>query len=54
MNDVVAEKLIQKVINLMEEVHDVNLIVRGIAPPREIVNKIHERIDAVYTAIKQI
>ncbi|HEV3325856.1 MAG TPA: hypothetical protein VG052_09625 [Puia sp.] len=54
MNDTVAEKLTQKVINLIEEVNDVNLVVRGIAPPQETVNRIHERIEAMYMAIKLI
>jgi len=36
MNDLVAEKLVQKVINLMEEVNDVNIVVRGITPPQRV------------------
>jgi hypothetical protein len=54
MNDLVVEKLIQKVINLTEEVNDVNLVVRGITPPQAIVNKIHERIDVILASIQQI
>src|ERR1700722_16860664 len=54
MNDAVAEKLVQNVINLIGEVHDVNMVVRGIAPPQAIVNKIHERIDASLAGIQQI
>lgn len=54
MNDLIVEKLVQKVINLMGEVNDVNIVVRGISPPQEVVNKIHERIDALLAAIQQI
>jgi hypothetical protein len=54
MNDTVVEKLVQKVINLTEEVNDVNIVVRGITPPQAIVNKIHERIDALLAGIQQI
>jgi len=54
MNDAVAEKLVQKVINLTEEVNDVNIVVRGIAPPQAIVNKIHERIDLLLAGTQQI
>jgi predicted nucleic acid-binding Zn-ribbon protein len=54
MNDAVAEKLVQRVINLIEEVNDVNLVVRGITPPQAIVNKIHERIDILLAGIQQI
>jgi hypothetical protein len=51
MNDVIVEKLIQKVINLTDEVNDVNIQVRRLSPPQEIINKIHERLDAIHTAI---
>jgi len=54
MNDVVAEKLTQKVTNMIDEVTDVNLIVRRIQPPQETINKIHERIDAMQAAVRQI
>jgi uncharacterized protein YllA (UPF0747 family) len=54
MNDLVVEKLIQKVITFTEEVNDVNIVVRGITPPQAIVNKIHERIDVMVAAIQQI
>jgi regulator of protease activity HflC (stomatin/prohibitin superfamily) len=50
MNDVMVEKLIQKVINLTDEVNDVNIQVRRLSPPQEIINKIHERIDAIHAA----
>jgi len=54
MNDLVVEKLVEKVISLTGEVNDVNMVVRGITPPQAIVNKIHERIDVILAAIQQI
>jgi chromosome segregation ATPase len=54
MNDAVVEKMIQQVANLVGEVNDVNILVRRMSPSAETVNKIHERIDAMYTAIRQI
>jgi chromosome segregation ATPase len=54
MNEAVVEKLVQKVINLIGEVNDVNIVVRGIAPPQEVVNKIHERIDVLVAGMQQI
>jgi regulator of protease activity HflC (stomatin/prohibitin superfamily) len=51
MNDMIVEKLIQKVINLTDEVNDMNIQVRRLSPPQEIINKIHERLDAIHTAI---
>ena len=49
MNDIVAEKLAQKVANLIEEVTEVNLLVRRLSPPQETINKIHERIQIIQT-----
>src|SRR5580692_9349862 len=54
MNEMIVDKLVEKVINLIGEVNDVNLVVRGISPPQEVVNKIHERIDVLVAAIQQI
>jgi hypothetical protein len=54
MNDILVEKLTQKVINLTEEVNDVNIQVRRLSPPQEVVNRIHERLDAIHAAIGHI
>jgi chromosome segregation ATPase len=54
MNDVTAEKLVLKVTNLVEEVNDVNLLVRRIPPPQETINKIHERIEATQAAVREM
>ncbi|HLI92971.1 MAG TPA: hypothetical protein VKU83_05160 [Puia sp.] len=54
MNDIVAEKLVQKVTNLMDEVTDVNLLVRRIPPPQETINKISDRIDAIHVSVGEI
>ena len=54
MNDAVAEKLVQKVINMLEEMSDLNIQVRRLTPTQETFNRINERIDAMLGAIKQI
>jgi hypothetical protein len=54
MNDAVAEKLVQKVINMLEEMSDLNIQVRRLTPSQETFNRISERIDAMLGAIKQI
>jgi septal ring factor EnvC (AmiA/AmiB activator) len=53
MNDAVAEKLVQKVINMLEEMSDLNIQVRRLTPTQETFNRINERIDAILGAIKQ-
>jgi chromosome segregation ATPase len=54
MNDAVAEKLVLKVINMLEEMSDLNIQVRRLAPSQETFNRINERIDAILGAIRQI
>jgi len=54
MSDVVVEKLTQKVSNFLEEVSEVNMLIRRQEPTRETLNKINERVDAIATAIGQI
>jgi DNA repair exonuclease SbcCD ATPase subunit len=54
MNDTVAEKLVQKVINMLEEMSDLNIQVRRLTPTQETFNRINERIDAILGAVRQI
>jgi chromosome segregation ATPase len=54
MSDVVVEKLTQKVANMLEEISEVNILVRRQELTRETLNKINERIDAICRAIGQI
>lgn len=54
MSDVVTEKLTQRVINLIDEVGDVNMLVRRLPPAQETLNKINERNDAIHAAIVHI
>jgi chromosome segregation ATPase len=54
MSDVVVEKLTQKVSNFLEEVSEVNMLIRRQEPTRETLNKINERVDAIAMAIGQI
>jgi hypothetical protein len=54
MSDVVTEKFTQNVINLVEEVTEVNILVRRLDLTKETLNRINERNDAIHTAIVQI
>ncbi len=54
MNDVVTEKLTQKVVNLVEEVTEVNILVRRLDSTKETLNKINERNYAIHAAIVHI
>ena len=54
MSDVVTEKLTQRVINLIDEVGDVNMLVRRLPPAQETLNRINERNDAIHAAIVHI
>jgi hypothetical protein len=54
MSDVVTEKLTQKVVNLVEEVTEVNILIRRLDSTKETMNKINERNDAILGSIVQI
>lgn len=54
MSDLVVEKFTQKVANMLEEISEVNIVVRRQELTRETLNKINERIDAISRAIGQI
>src|SRR5580704_10031819 len=54
MGELVVEKLTQKVSNLLDEVGDVNILIRRMTPTQETLNRINERVDAVFAALKQI
>jgi chromosome segregation ATPase len=54
MGELVLEKLIQKVSNMLEEIGDVNILVRRMTPTQETLNRINERVDAVLAALKQL
>jgi chromosome segregation ATPase len=54
MSDIVTEKLTQRVINLIDEVGDVNMLVRRLPPAQETLNRINERNDAIHAAIIHI
>jgi len=54
MSDVVTEKLTQKVANLLEEVSEVNILIRRLDSTRETLNRINERNDAIHAAIVHI
>ena len=49
-----TEKLTQRVINLIDEVGDVNMLVRRLPPAQETLNRINERNDAIHAAIVHI
>lgn len=48
------EKLTQKVSNLLDEIGDVNILIRRLTPTQETLNRINERVDAVFGALKQL
>jgi hypothetical protein len=54
MSDLVTEKLTQRVANLLEEVTEVNILIRRLDSTKETVNKINERNDAIHAAIVHI
>jgi DNA repair ATPase RecN len=54
MTDTVVEKLVQKVTNMLEEMSDLNIQVRRLTPTQETLNRINERIDAMFAAIIKI
>lgn len=48
------DKLTQKVSNMLDEIGDVNILIRRMTPTQETLNRINERVDAVFGALKQI
>lgn len=50
----VVEKLTQKVSNMLDEIGDVNILIRRLTPTQETLNRIHERMDSVYGVLKQL
>jgi chromosome segregation ATPase len=54
MNELVIEKLIQKVNTAIEELMNLNLLVRSLPPSVEIMNLLNTRIDAIQASIVQI
>ena len=54
MSDVVTEKLTQKVANMLEEMSEINILIRRLDSTKETLNKINERNDAIHAAIVHI
>jgi chromosome segregation ATPase len=54
MGELVLDKLTQKVSNMLDEIGDVNILVRRLTPTQETLNRINERVDAVFGALKQL
>jgi uncharacterized phage infection (PIP) family protein YhgE len=54
MGDLVLEKLIQKVSNMLDEIGEVNILVRRMTPTQETLNRINERVDAVFGALSHL
>lgn len=48
------DKLTQKVSNMLDEIGDVNILIRRMTPTQETLNRINERVDAVFGALKQL
>jgi len=54
MNEMIVEKLIQKISNMLEEVNDLNVQVRGVRPSQEVLNACNARLDAIQGALKEL
>jgi uncharacterized phage infection (PIP) family protein YhgE len=54
MGEIVVEKLVQKVSNMLEEIGEVNILVRRLTPTQETTNRINERMDALHGVLKQL
>src|SRR5580658_589555 len=54
MGELVLDKLTQKVSNMLDEIGDVNILIRRLTPTQETLNRINERVDAVFAALKQL
>src|SRR5580692_9156751 len=54
MGELVMDKLTQKVSNMLDEIGDVNILIRRMTPTQETLNRINERVDAVFGALKQL
>ncbi len=48
------DKLTQKVSNMLDEIGDVNILIRRMTPTQETLNRINERVDAIFGALKQL
>ena len=54
MGELVIDKLAQKVSNMLNEIGEVNILIRRLTPTQETLNRINERIDAVFSALRQL
>ena len=54
MSELVVERLTQKVSNMLEEMSDLNLLIRRLTPSQELLNKLNERVESVQTAVGEI
>ena len=54
MSDVVTGKLTQKVANMLEEMTEINILIRRLDLTKETLNRINERNDAIQAAIVHI
>lgn len=54
MGEMVFDKLTQKVSNMLDEIGEVNILIRRLTPTQETLNRIHERVDAVLGVLKQL
>ncbi|GGA89155.1 hypothetical protein [Puia dinghuensis] len=54
MSVLVVEKLIEKVSTALQEMSDLNLLVRRLPPSQELLNKLHERVESVQTAVGEM
>jgi chromosome segregation ATPase len=54
MSEIVVDKLVQKVSNMLEEISEVNLLIRRLTSTQETMNRINERMDALHGVLRQL
>jgi hypothetical protein len=54
MNEMILEKLIQKVSNMLSDVNDMNLLIRTLKPSQEVLTATLSRLDAMQGVLKEI
>lgn len=54
MGEMVVDKLTQKVSNMLDEIAEINILIRRLTPTQETLNRINERVDAVLGVLKQL
>jgi hypothetical protein len=54
MGEIVLDKLTQKVSNMLDDIGEVNILIRRLTPTQETLSRINERVDAIVGVLKQL